>query len=133
MKGELFMNLNERRQELVTEGVAKAMCEVLTKLLSILRWSSYIGDYRYNELNKQALNAAITYFLAIEAWEKGKQIDITRFPKIIFHRTFEKLFLCDIREDYIEAILKNGNIKRVFNSSPPLLTLSCSNVSYQIH
>lgn len=100
------------RKELVTEQVSKAIWETLTKLLSIFRWSTYVADYRYNELNKQALNASICYILATEAKEVGQKIDMTRFPKIIMHRMFEKLFLCDIREDFIDRILKLGNIER---------------------
>ena len=102
----------KERKELVTERVAKAMWEMITRLMAILRWSSYIADSRFNELNKQALNAVITYFLAIEAKEAGSNIDMTRFPKIIINRIFEKMFLCDIREDFVEKILKDGNIKR---------------------
>ncbi len=102
----------DRRKQLVTEKVAEAMWELLTKLMSILRWSTYIADYRFNELNKQALNATIAYFLAIEAKEARHKIDLTRFPKIIINRVFEKMFLCDIREDYVERVLKDGNIQR---------------------
>jgi len=101
----------DRRKQLVTEKVVEAIWELLTKLMSILRWSAYIADYRFNELNKQALNAIIAYFLAIEAKEAGHEIDITRFPKIVINRVFEKMFLCDIREDFVENILKDGNIK----------------------
>lgn len=101
-----------KRKNLVTEKVAEALWELLTKLMSILRWSTYIADYRFNELNKQALNATIAYFLAVEAKEAGHKIDLTRFPKIIINRVFEKMFLCDIREDYVEKVLKDGNIKR---------------------
>lgn len=102
----------KNRKQLVTERVAKALWNVLTQLLAILRWSSYIADYRYNELNKQAMNATISYFLAVEAKEEGEEIDMTRFPKIIINRMFEKIFLCDIREDFVETILRNGNISR---------------------
>ena len=101
---------------LVTSKVIGSINKALTELLCTNRWSAYIADDRYNELNKQALNATITYLLAVEAKESGKAVDMTRLPKIILHRVFEKLVLCDMREDYIERILKLGSIKkRKFN------------------
>lgn len=101
-----------KRKELITSQVVQVTGRNLTQLQSILRWSSYIADTRFNELNKQGMNAVITYVLAIEAKEAGKEVDMTEFPKIILHRVFEKLFLCDIREDFIDRILKLGNIDR---------------------
>ena len=103
---------NDERKELVTTQIAQQTGRILTELQTIFRWSSYVGDYRYNELNKQAMNAIITYVLASEAQEGGEEVDMTKFPKIIFHRIFEKLVLCDIREDFIDRILKLGNIDR---------------------
>lgn len=103
---------NNERKELITSQVVGVTGRILTELQSILRWSAYTGDERFNELNKQALNAIIVYVLAIEAKESGKEIDMTKIPKIILHRVFEKLFLCDIREDFIERILELGNIDR---------------------
>ncbi len=98
--------------ELITPKVVQAMGRNLTELQCILRWSNYIADYRFNELNKQAMNAIIAYVLASEAQECGKNIDLTKIPKIIMHRMFEKRFLCDIREDFIDRILELGGIER---------------------
>lgn len=100
------------RKALVTEETIQTMGDIMTQILAILRWSNYIGDYRFNELNKQSLNAVITYFLAIESKQAGKNVEMTKFPKIMIHRMFEKLFLCDIREDYVDKILTLGNIER---------------------
>lgn len=105
------MNSNKRKA-LITSEVVQVLGKVLTELQAIFRWSSYIADFRFNELNKQAMNALITYVLAIEAKQAGEKIDITKIPKIIFRRVFEKLFLCDIREEFIDRILKLGNIDR---------------------
>ena len=58
------MEAIERNKKLVTKDVVKAMWEVLTQLNGILRWSEYIADERYNELNKQEMNCIIAYFLA---------------------------------------------------------------------
>lgn len=40
------------RSSLVTKELVKAIGKVLTELQFILRWSKYIADFRYNELNK---------------------------------------------------------------------------------
>lgn len=101
---------NNGRKDLITSQTVQVTGRNLTQLQSIFRWSSYIADTRFNELNKQGLNVIITYVLAIEAKEAGKEVDMTEFPKIILHRVFQKLFLCDIREDFIGRILKLGNI-----------------------
>ena len=111
------MKDNERKN-LVTTQVVKSMSHTLTELSCLNRWSAYINDYRYNELNKQSLNSVIAFFLAAEAENDGKKVDITKFPKIILHRAFEKLVLCDIREDFIDRILKLGSIdKKIFNKT----------------
>lgn len=98
------------RSSLVTKELVKAMGKVLTELQFILRWSKYIADFRYNELNKQAMNAKIAYLLATEAEANGKKVDMAKLVKVILHRMFEKLILCDIREDYVSRILKLGSI-----------------------
>lgn len=98
------------RSSLVTKELVKAIGKVLTELQFILRWSKYIADFRYNELNKQAMNAKIAYLLAAEAEANGKKVDMAKLVKVILHRMFEKLILCDIREDYVGRILKLGGI-----------------------
>ncbi|MCI8621031.1 MAG: HD domain-containing protein [Clostridia bacterium] len=103
---------NSELKNLVTPKTVRVTVKNLTELHSIYRWSSCIADYRFNELNKQAMNAGIAYILAHEAQEVGKDVNMTKLPKIIMHRVFEKLFLCDIREDYLERILRLGNISR---------------------
>lgn len=105
------MNGNERK-ELVTPQVVRVTARNLTELQSIFRWSTYIADIRYNELNKQGMNATIAYILATEAKQAGIEVDMTKLPKIFLHRIFEKLFLCDIREDFIARILQLGNISK---------------------
>lgn len=98
------------RGSLVTKELIKAMYKVLTELQFILRWSNYIADFRYNELNKQALNVKSVFLLAIKAEKSGKHVDWARLVKVILHRMFEKIILCDIREDYVKEILKLGEI-----------------------
>ncbi len=90
------------------EGLKK-MCD---QLICINRWSSYAVPDRFMELAKLALNCVIALFLAMEAKLAGKEVDMTRFPKIAIHRGFEKLFYCDIRETVMDEIRSLGRIPK---------------------
>lgn len=102
----------KQKSSLVSVQVVREMGNVLTQLQNIFRWSSFIADDRYTELGKQTLNAIISYFMALEADNEGFDVDMSLFPKIIINRMYEKLFLCDIREDYLAKIFELGNIER---------------------
>lgn len=88
----------------------RGMVELFNQLLTINRWSSCMYAARYAELGKQALNSAIAFFLAAEAKNEGGEIQWERFPKIAIHRGFEKVVLCDIREDDVERIFFNAGL-----------------------
>jgi len=99
------------RMPLVTKEQIKATGRVLTELQCILRWSSYIADFRYQELNKQGLNAITAYLMAAESDKEGKKVDKAKLVKVIFYRMVEKLNLCDIRRKHMLEFLDAGGIE----------------------
>lgn len=94
-----------------TKKEIRGIYELFNQLITINRWSSCMYGPRYAELGKQALNSAIAYFLAVEAKNAGLEVHMERFPKIAIHRGFEKIVLCDIREDHLERIFKSAGLK----------------------
>lgn len=99
------------RSSLVTKDQVRAIEKILTELQCILRWSQYIADFRYNELNKQGLNSIIAYLIAAECENAGKNVDKPKLVKVILYRMVEKLNLCDIRRKLMLEFLNAGGIE----------------------
>ena len=87
---------------------------MLFELACLRRWSEVtVGTgNKYNELGKQALNAAICYVLSTEMIHEGVEIDLTLFPKIAIYRGFVKGIQCDIPEHNLNHIFELGQVSK---------------------
>lgn len=90
---------------------------VFGRLNSMQRWSSFVGEDKYNEQAKQALNCIVAYLLSLYVEENGTNVDYTRFPKIAIYRAFQKVYVYyDVPENIINQICAIGDIKKdMFN------------------
>lgn len=91
----------------------KAANEVFRRLNKLRRWTSIVSKGTYNELNKQALNCIIVYFLASYVEASGDHIVWERFPKIALYRAFQKIYVVfNTPQCKYDEIFELGNINK---------------------
>ena len=90
----------------------KAINEVFKRLNNLRRWTNFITEGKYDEISKQSLNCAVSFFLATEAESNGVEIQWERFPKIALWRAFQKAYVnYDTPEHILKEICDLGNIQ----------------------
>lgn len=97
----------------ITLDYLKETNEVFSKLNNLWRWTEFDSQPKYNELNKQALNCIITFFIAKRAEHEGKTIIYKKFPHIAIGRAFAKAYVYyDTPEHKIDEICEISGISK---------------------
>lgn len=85
--------------------------EVLKRMNRLRRWTSFVTEDRYNELNKQALNCITVFLLSAVAESNGAKIHWENYPKITLFRAYQKAYVFfDTPENLMEEARKLGGI-----------------------